>query len=212
MPAGNDSIAKATNQASLAGPPLPEASPPPDTDPPMKPEAASDPDSADRSAASVSLSPHQNPSEVPPQQQSQQQLHQAAAAQWVETDDLGLSKRQVASLPKHAMPNGVLPTAQGSMQHLQGSSQQPLSGHQQPQGSMEQPQGSTHAPQGRMQQLQGRLQQPVGGVHGAEGGADMMMAESQSDPQLKADEAGPIRQFEELVKQEAPEAAQVHAH
>ena len=216
--AGSDSIAKATEQASLAV--LPEASPPPEGDPQTKSEAAPDPaDSADRSAASASLSPEQDASQHAQQQQSPQQ--QTAAAQWVETDDLGVSKRQVATVTKHALPNGVMPQSPGSSQQPQGrngqlqggsqlpqgSIQQALAGSQQPQGSMEQLQGASQAPQGSIQEPQGRMQQPEGGMHGA---ALMAEVKSESDGlPLSSEQAAQSGHSGSLFKHELPDTDQV---
>lgn len=192
FPAGSDSIAKATNQASSAV--LTEASPPPDADPHAKAEPASDPtDSADQSAASASLSPEQNATQHGQQQQSPQQQQTGAAAQWVETDDLGVSKRQVATITKHAMPNGVLPQSHGSMQ-----------------GGSQQPQGNSQQPPADSQQPHGRMQQPEGGVHGAESGSDMAEVKAEGLP-LGAEQAGPSEQPDVLVKHELPDADQVHS-
>ena len=128
--------------------------------------------------------------------------------QWVETDDLGVSKRQVAAVSKNALPNGILP-------HAKGSSQQPPTGPQQPQGSMEQqqgslqqPQGNMHQPQGVPQAPQGGLQQHEGGVHGAEGSGDIR-AEGRSEHQLSAEQANPSGRSEQLVKQQVLDADQV---
>ena len=211
-PAGNDSVAKATNHGTLAGPHIqPEASPPLEPNPHIKREPAPEPDSADQSAARGSLSAQQS---VHSQQQQsplqQQQPQQATAVQWVETDDLGVSKRQVAALPNNALPNGVLPYAQGS-------SQQPPTGLQEPQGGIEQQQGSLQQPQGNMHQLpcvaqapQGSMQQPEGEVHGAEGSGGSR-AEGQSEHQLSTEQADLSRCSEQLIKQQdALDADQVH--
>ncbi|KAL3155881.1 hypothetical protein ABBQ32_012881 [Trebouxia sp. C0010 RCD-2024] len=223
-PRGSDSIAKATEQASLAA--LPEASQPPQGDPHTKCEATLDPaDSTDRSAASASISPKQSASQHAQQQQSpQQQQQQTVAAQWVETDDLGISKRQVVSVTKHALPNGIMPQSHSSMQQPQDGSQQPQSrmeqlqgGVQQPQGSTQQPpaglqqsqgsmlQGGSHAPQGSTQEPQGRMQQPEGGMHG---GAHMAKVKSEGLP-LSAKQAAQSGQPDSLVKHELSDADQM---
>ena len=221
-PAGNDSVAKATDHGTLAAPHTqPEASPPPELNPHIKPEPAPEQDSAEQSAARGSLSPQQSvhsqqqqQGQLQQQQQhsplQQQQQQQAAAMQWVETDDLGVSKRQVAAVLKSALPNGILP-------HAEGSSQQPPTGPQQPQGSMEQHQGSLQQPQGNMHLLQGvsqapqgSMQQPEGGVHGAEGSGDIR-AEGRSERQLSAEQAGPSGRSEQLIKQQVLDADQVHS-
>ena len=197
---GNDSIAKATNQARLpVQDALPEASPPLPADDHVKTDPGSDPDSADRKVS---------PSPSPQQDTLQQsQLQQPAAMQWVETDDLGASKRNLPADGKQTMPNGVLQQPQGSMQQPPGSAQQPQGSMQQPQRSAQQPQGSVQQPQGSMQQSQGMLQQPQGIVQRVRGSSQA--AEGQSDLQGVAEQANPSNQSGALVKQELPDLSVV---
>ncbi len=82
--------------------------------------------------------------------------------QWVETDDLGDSKRQVPAIPRPSMPNGALNQSLSNLQHPQGSLQQLQSGMQQPQGSLQQPSGNMLQPQGNDLTAQADLQQPQG--------------------------------------------------
>ncbi|DBA80639.1 TPA: hypothetical protein ACH3X1_007887 [Trebouxia sp. C0004] len=164
-PRGTDSIAKATTQPSLpASDVLPQPSPSPSPDPTAAVKPNIDADTEDRLASHASAGPS-HPVSQPP-----------AAMQWVETDDLGDSKRQVPAIPRPSMPNGALNQLQSGLQHPQGSLQQLPGGLQQPQdslqplpGSLQQPQGSLHYPPGNLQQpqrsdlvAQAALQQPQG--------------------------------------------------
>lgn len=147
--AGTDSIAKAITQPSLpASDALPQPSPSPDPTAAVKPDTDADTD--DRLASHASAGPSGPASQQP------------AAMQWVETDDLGDSKRQVPAISRPFMPNGALSQLQSGLQHPQGTSQQLLGSSQQPQGSLQLLPGSSEQPQGNLHQQSGNLQQPHG--------------------------------------------------
>ena len=169
---------------------LPEGPPPLSADHQVKTDPGSDPESADRNH-STSPSPQQGTL----QQSQLQQQQQPAAMQWVETDDLGGSKRQLPADTEQTMPNGVL-------QHPQGITQQPQGNSDQPQGSVQQPQGSMQQPQGMLQQPQGILQR-VGG--------SFQVAEGRSDSQAIAEQAGSSDQSGAFVKQELPDLSGVRS-
>ena len=149
--AGTDSIAKAVTQPSLpASDALPQPSPSPSPDPTADVKPDTDADTEDRLASHASAGPSGSASQQP------------AAMQWVETDDLGDSKRQVPAIPRPSLPNGALNQLQSGLQQPQGSSQQPQGVLQQPQGSLQPPPGSLQQPQGSLHQPPGNLQQPQG--------------------------------------------------
>ncbi|DBA68705.1 TPA: hypothetical protein ACH3X2_013498 [Trebouxia sp. C0005] len=148
-PRGTDSIAKAITQPSLpASDALPQPSPSPDPTAAVKPDTDADTD--DRLASHASAGPSGPASQQP------------AAMQWVETDDLGDSKRQVPAISRPFMPNGALSQLQSGLQHPQGTAQQLLGSSQQPQGSLQPLPGSSEQPQGNLHQQSGNLQQPHG--------------------------------------------------
>ena len=171
----------------------------------MKPDT--DADTEDRLASHASAGPSGPASQQP------------AAMQWVETDDLRDSKRQVPASPRPSMPNGALNQLQSGLQHPQGSLQQLPSSLQQPQGSLQplpsslkQPQGSLHHPPGNLQQPQGSdlaaqaaLQQPQGRNSVTQGFSEQ--------PGADPEPAGDFTQQSGVdVKQEIMNTAEVETH
>ena len=164
----------------------------------MKPDA--DADTEDRLASHASAGPSGPASQQP------------AAMQWVETDDLGDSKRQVPAIPKPSMPNGGSNQLQSGLQQPQGGSQQPQGSLQPPPGTLRQPQGSLHQPPGNLQQPQGSdltahaaLQQPQGKYGMTQG-----FSEQPGDDAEPAEPTGDFTQQSGVdVKQEMTNTAEV---
>jgi len=170
--AGTESIAKATTQPSLpTSEVLPHPSPSPEPTADVKPET--DAETIDRIASHASAGP------------SHQQHQQPVPLQWVETDDLGDSKRQLPQLPKPQMPNGVLHEPQG--------------GSERPQGRLHQPQGGSKQPEDSPKIVQQDLQAPEDSFAKLEGDSAQAGPSGPSDVQ-------PV----DTVKQEAADLEQVH--
>ncbi len=151
--AGTDSIAKAVTQPSLPASdvlPQPSPSPSPSLDPTAAVKPDTDADTEDRLASHASAGPSHPVSQLP------------AAMQWVETDDLGDSKRQVPAIPRPSMPNGALNQPQSGLQQLPGGLQQPQGSLHHPSGNLQQPQGSDLTAQAALQQPQGRYSMTQG--------------------------------------------------